>query len=73
MVFLFALIAQLVLLIYDSSCIADEVERCCSVCHAASLDLPSVNTRLNSAYDETHNSTISRRALGVPEAHDSKT
>lgn len=63
-------------LVYCSSCIADEVERWCSICHAAGMDVHSVNsvnTRFNSAYNETHNSTISRRALGVPEAHHSTT
>jgi hypothetical protein len=62
-----------VLHVYHSSCIADDVERCCNIRHAASLDLHSVNTRLCPAYNETYNSTVSRRTLGVPEAHDSKT
>lgn len=61
------------LLVYYSSCIADDLERCYNIRHAASLDLHSVNTRFYPADNETYNSTVSRRALGVPKAHNSKT
>ena len=59
-------------LFHWSACIADGLERCCDLCHAACVDLHSFITRLYSAYNETHTSTISRRTLGVPQAYNSK-